>query len=147
MPFNGNNFFALVQQCQELTSPLKEKKPFFSAANWASSKCFPRFDKSPLCRCLWCRSRHGFGFREVEDHELRLMAPPSGFHRFTALIWEVLSVALHIHCGAHILPQIPSRETPLAYSGEADISQIKTPLNISLQNPNCDTTASLSLRP
>lgn len=93
------------------------------------------------------QEQHSFGFREVGDHELRLMVPPSGFYRFTAWVWEALSVPLHTHCGAHILPQVPSRETALAYSSEADISQIKTPFNICLQNPDCDTTASLSLWP
>lgn len=61
------------------------------------------------------------------------MAPPLGSHPFSVLLWELPSVDLPIHCEAHIFPQVPGREAPPACSGEADVSQIKTPLSLSLR--------------
>lgn len=97
---------------KNLTSLTEGKKPFFPAANWASTKCFPGVGESPLCqpRCLWSGSTQGFGSREVEDHRPQAVfdGSPSGFHGFTDLVCLVLS-ALCTHCGAHIFPQVLNR--------------------------------------
>lgn len=93
------------------------------------------------CPGIFGAGSHGFAFRERWKIRHCLMTPPLGFHQFPVLVWEVLSVALYMHCGSHILPQVPCREAPPAYSGEAGISQIKTPLNLSLQNLYCGAAA------
>ena len=85
--------------------------------------------------------------RRVEDGPLCLMAPPLGFHRFTVFIWKVLSAALCMPCWAHTFLLIPCRDIPPTCSGEADTSQLKTPLTLSLPNSDCGASASLFLEP
>lgn len=48
-------------------------------------------------------------------------------------------------CATHILLQVPCREAPPAYAGEADRHPIKTPLSLSLKTPAVVQMAASSL--
>lgn len=58
----------------------------------------------------------------------------SGFSLGFLLLCSVLSVALCLPCWAHTFPLAPSRDAPPPRSGEADTSQLKTPLTLSSQS-------------
>lgn len=110
MPFNGNSLFAPLQQCQEVNEPHKGKSPL-PRCQLGKLKMPPWLwgflpARSPA-QMLWGR-RSGLGHEGGGGHMLCLMAPLLGSHPLPGLLWELLSVALPIHCEAHILSHVPA---------------------------------------